>query len=383
MDFQNTGAVEAQSGTLQFSGGGTLGGMFSAAAGAAVDFGGGTFVLSGSLSKSGAGQVGFTGGNIQFTGPITSFDHSAATLVGANVVTGSLNWTGGDIVGPLTVAAGGVLNLGGTEQKTLYQPLTNWGTVNWIGGKLSLYNGAGSSGVLYNQSGGLFDVQCDQPLALGYDLTVFSNAGALRKSAATGTTTLGVDFQNTGAVEAAKGTILFSGGYASAPTSNLRFILSGTTAGTGFGQVRFSTGLVPAGVVSGEVVSGFNPPAGSGFQVIASGLAGDPFYVDRDAGNGYVFDFFRTGDTFTLVTRPGRFTLPPYLSLYQVGPGIWGLLLEGQPGLTYRIQSTSELRDTPPTEWTTFSTNTTASGLVQLLITNTVAPQQFYRAVTP
>ena len=131
------------------------------------------------------------------------------------------------------------------------------------------------------------------------------------------------------------------------------------------------------------MVSGFNPPTGARFQVIAGGLADTPLNIDRNAGNGYVFDFFRTGDTFTLVTRPGHFTLPPLLSLLNVRTGIWSFLLEGQPGLTYRIQSASELRTVPPTEWTTIGTNTTPSGLVQLLVTNTVAPHQFYRAVTP
>jgi len=108
-----------------------------------------------------------------------------------------------------------------------------------------------------------------------------------------------------------------------------------------------------------------------------------PYNIDRDAGNGYVFDFFRTGHTLTLVTRPGRFTLPPYLSLSSLRPGIWSFLMEGQPGLAYRVLSASELRQTPPMDWTTIATNTTASGLVQLLVTNSPAPRQFYRAVTP
>jgi len=261
--------------------------------------------------------------------------------------------------------------------------LTNWGTVNWTGGSLTLWKSGSALGDVYNQPGALFDVQCDQMLTLSYGTESILNAGTVRKSAATGTTQIQVRFDNTGTVEAAKGTIQFSGSYTSALTSNLRFILSGTTAGTGFGQVRFSTALVPAGVVSGEVVSGFNPATGTRFQVIAAGLADVPLSIDRNAGNGYVFDFFRTGDTLSLVTRPGHFTLPPYLSLLYVRPSIWSFLLEGQPGLTYRIQSAPDLRQAPPIDWATICTNTTASGLVQLLITNTVVPQQFYRAVTP
>jgi len=103
----------------------------------------------------------------------------------------------------------------------------------------------------------LFDVQCDQDLWWSTGLEVFANRGILRKSAGTGTTTIQARLDNTGTVEGQKGTMQFSGSYTSTPSSNLRFILSGTTAGTGYGQVSFVPALVPAGTVSGEVVSGF------------------------------------------------------------------------------------------------------------------------------
>jgi hypothetical protein len=69
--------------------------------------------------------------------------------------------------------------------------------------------------------------------------------------------------------------------------------------------------------------------------------------------------------------------------LLGVGQAIRSFLLESQPGLTYRILSASAMGDTPPPAWTPLCTNTTASGLVSLLITNGLAPYQFYRAVTP
>ncbi len=402
--LDNSGTVEAQNGTLQLNGGGMLGGTFSAQTEAAVKFAAGDFVLSGTLAKSGGGVVAFTSGNITFTGPITSFDLTAGTLTGTNELAGTLNWSGGQVQGALTVAEGALLNwssgslsgpltvasnavlnlLDGIGPKLVSQAVTNWGTINWAGDDLTLRNDGSSSdaGAIYNQPGALFDVQCDQRLANYFGSEFIVNAGIFRKSAGTGSAGINVGFDNTGTVQVEKGAVHFSGSYTSAPTSNLRFIFSGMTAGTGFGQVRFGTALVPAGVVSGEVVSGFSPPTDTRFQVISGGLAGDLFNVDRDAGNGYVFDFFRAGDTFTLVTRPGHLTLPPLLSLLKVRPGIWSFLMEGQPGLTYRIQSASELRETPPTEWVTIGTNTTPSGLVQFLVTNT-ATQQFYRAVTP
>ena len=118
--FNNTGLVKVQSGTLSFQGGGTLGGSFAAAAGAAVNFAGGTFALGGGgVVSGGAGQVLFTGGQITFTGPITNFSMTGGTLGGTNVVTGTLNWTGGTISGALTVASTGVLNIGGSAIKSI------------------------------------------------------------------------------------------------------------------------------------------------------------------------------------------------------------------------------------------------------------------------
>ena len=154
--------MEAQSGTLSFSWGGTLGGSFAASAGAAVNFAGGTFALGGAgVVSSGAGQVVFTGGDIAFSGPISNFNMTGGTLVGTNVVTGTLNWTGGMIGGALTVASTGVLNISGSGGKSLYNGvLTNAGTVVWTGaGYLDSY----SEGI-YNLAGGLVDIQNDQSL---------------------------------------------------------------------------------------------------------------------------------------------------------------------------------------------------------------------------
>ena len=99
----NSGVVEAQTGTLRFQGGGTLGGSFAASAGAAVNFAGGTFALGGAgVVSSGAGQVVFTGGDIAFSEPISNFTMTGGTLVGTNVVTGTLNCAGGSVLGALT-----------------------------------------------------------------------------------------------------------------------------------------------------------------------------------------------------------------------------------------------------------------------------------------
>ena len=76
---------------------------------------------------------------------ITNLTLGGVTLAGTNRVTGTLNWTGGSVgPGPLTIAAGGVVNVLGDAVKYLLGPLTNAGTVNFTNaGPLNVYNNGG------------------------------------------------------------------------------------------------------------------------------------------------------------------------------------------------------------------------------------------------
>jgi hypothetical protein len=105
------------------------------------------------------------------------------------------------------------------------------------------------------------------------------------------------------------------------------------------GQPHTTALLVAAGAVSGQLLPGFNPPAGASFQVITAGLAETPLFIDRDAGNGYVFNFFGGDGALTLVARPGRFTLPPTLSLLPVRPDIRSLRVPDPVGRGLRSRN--------------------------------------------
>ena len=404
--FNNSGTVEVQTGTVLFNWGGMLGGRYTMDAGAAITLGGGMFVQSGLPAFTGAGLARMVAGSLTLTtdvisgldmaggnlylaptfqnGSITNLTLNGMVLYGANTVSGVLDWQVGQVVGALTVGAGGVLNLTNAVLRQVQVPLTNWGTVNWGGGQLHVYNDASVwFGGIYNEAGGVFDVKCDQPLTAqsGAGWESFANNGTFRKSAGPGTTTVSVPFNNSGTILSEKGTLLFDSIYSFTPNSNLRFTLNGTNPGIDFGQVRFVTPWDPTnGVVSGQVATGFHPPSGTQYRVISGGLAQIPLHVDRNAGNGYVFDYFRRADTLTLVTRPADLTLPPHLSLLHGYPGTLSLLMEGQPGLDYRLLSNTNLAST---NWTTFYTTNTPDGLIQVLVTNTPLPSQFYRAVTP
>jgi hypothetical protein len=283
--------------------------------------------------------------------------------------------------GSLTILSGGVLNVIGETYKVMWggSSVTNHGTVNWLGAGVAMAAGA----VIVNEVGGVFNVQCDGSLGgtMVAGTGAMINYGIFRKSAGTGATIFNVPFTNFGTILGEKGSVHVNNQYWFSPTSRLRFKLSGIEPGIDFGQVRFATPWDPTnGVVSGEVAVDFHPPSGAQFQVISGGLVHIPFHVDRNAGNGYVFDYFRQRDTFTFVIRPATLTLPPRLSLLHGYPGTLSLLMEGQPDLDYRLLSAEELNR--PT-WPAFYSEHSMSGLIQVLVTNLPLPHQFYRAVTP
>ncbi|HEV2692869.1 MAG TPA: hypothetical protein VG347_08220 [Verrucomicrobiae bacterium] len=210
-------------------------------------------------------------------------DIGGGTIGGSLVVASNAvaNWSGGVIgnaSGTLTIAGTGVLNVNGSATKYLYGALTNAGTVNWTGsGQLYLYNNNSPtySGAVYNQSGGLFDLQSEAPMTGAFGFEFFVNAGTFRKDAGTGSSTVAPAFRNTGLVTMASGTLVLNGGgtldgqftTASGTTINLatgNFTNSGTPVFSGSGQSLFTganlvllTNTVPGlAVNSGTVVLG-------------------------------------------------------------------------------------------------------------------------------
>ena len=260
--FNNSGSVEAQSGTISLTSGANLGGVFTAAKGAAINFANGTFgLLSGPPASDGTGQVGFVGNAvITFLASITNFDLTGGNLTGSNVVGGTLNWIGGNISGPLTVATGAVLNIRGTGE--IYPGvITNAGTVVWSGSG-ALWNYGHD---FYNLPGALMELRNDQ----GYNgQGVFHNAGLVRKTAGNGVSSLNLPFDNSGAVEAQSGIISFQGGYSNSPAANLTVALSDPSTGAGAGQITFGQPVILSGGFSVKTLNGFRSPPGSGFQVL-------------------------------------------------------------------------------------------------------------------
>ena len=249
------GKVEVQTGTLILAatGGPTVGGNFTVASGAVLDLTGGqTRNYVGVYTGAGAGTIRLSNGTLQVGADGATFNFSGNLF----------QWTGGTLTGSSTLTNAGTINLSGANQKNLtVLTFNNAGVVNWMGaGIFYMYTGA----VFNNLASGIFDVQDDASLSyFSGTAPKFNNAGIVRKSAGTGTTTFSanVTFTNAATVDAQVGTLRFTNGYTqSAGTTNL----SGGNISAG-GELKIQGGsLSGAGTVTATVVT-------SSGQVIVGG----------------------------------------------------------------------------------------------------------------
>ena len=131
---------------------------------------------------------------------------------GALAINGLVQWSGGSSAAgfPLTLQVGAVMNL---QNTIVFQgAVTNFGTVNWLGGGVAINTNSGTFGVFLNQPGAVFDIQCSQSFYFGISVPTFYNAGLIRKEIDAGATIFGAFISNTGTVQATAGTINFSNG---------------------------------------------------------------------------------------------------------------------------------------------------------------------------
>jgi hypothetical protein len=195
--FNNTGAINVESGTLDINGGGTS--------------------SNADLTTSGAGIINFFSYVFDDTNTFTglgSFVAGGATFGGT--IVGTLNWDGGNLAGVLTIPTNSFLNIVAGGGNAFYGlVLTNYGTVNWT--NATIYSHGPNNAQIYNY--GLWNAQSDNTFQGGYGggSTLFDNFGMFLKSGSTNTTTLdsGVVFNNTGAVNVASGALDIGGGTSS------------------------------------------------------------------------------------------------------------------------------------------------------------------------
>ncbi len=226
----NVGAdatVDIQSGT--YTGGFT----FNVGQGAVVDltdlnmnnFGS----YGGTLTGSGSGTVQFSGGEI--FPAIGSGDGPTGAGLTLNFSGTMFQWTGGVFFASLgNVTNLGTINLAGSNDKALTDgTLYNEGTIIQTGsGNLDLQTKQVSFTTLENDAGASYLIESDSGIDSLDDLLAVVNAGTIRKTAGSGTSTLTIDglLTNTGTIEADSGTLDLE------PASFAQLSSGGLTGGT-------------------------------------------------------------------------------------------------------------------------------------------------------
>ena len=302
--FTNSGTVDVQSGTVDFSGVGsqTHSGPFTASGGT-LKFSNGTHTFNSGANISGATVI-FQGGSetinstynvtgtttVGFPNPLTFSPSSTVTSVGTDLVIqgGTTNFNSGSTIAPSTIeltggtlagsdtinvsgvftftsgtilgsgpfnANGGIDMTGGGTRTVDGKTLHNGGTATMSGvGYLYLANGA----VFDNKAGKTFEVQSDYGIyPSGNPAGSIANAGTFTRTTSSGLFTVNVPITNTGSVTVTSGTLTFSG--SGSQTS------SGTWDSTG-GTLRFSTGTF----TFNGAISGTNVAFDSGQETINS-----------------------------------------------------------------------------------------------------------------
>src|SRR5205807_1282090 len=186
-----------------------------------------------------AGATGTGAGNVQEASfntlvvagdaSLQNFLMSGGTLTGAAnlMVSGTLTWSGGTMTGGGHTTVNGTTALSGfptLDTRTLY----NYGAAVWTGGG---FVAANNGGIWNNQPGSLFDAQADASFVNFSGAPVqFNNRGLVRKSAGSGTTSLGVAFTNAGTVHVQTGTLSFDSlsNFAGGTLTGGIYILEGT-----------------------------------------------------------------------------------------------------------------------------------------------------------
>jgi hypothetical protein len=294
--LNNTGGtVQAQIGTIDFSGGCNLAGVFLAESGTAIDFTGGNYLWYGTAVFEGAGSVAITGGTVTVPSPITSpLSLNGVTLINVSNLLGSayltnvniqqaetivgtnIDWAGTSIphTASLTIASNATLNLvAGGNAFLLSGPLTNSGTVNWLAGGLQVNNNntVGEQGAIWNQAGAKWYIQYSGTLTAGYNTgyEIFNNAGLLCRTNVAGSINVQIVLSNTtGTVDAEIGTIDFSGAYTLGAGGTLSFGLNSLSS---FGTITLANTAALNGTISAHLNGGYVPIVSNAFTLLSYG----------------------------------------------------------------------------------------------------------------
>jgi hypothetical protein len=370
-----------------------------------------TTTLGGVLTGSGGGTVFMNNGSV--------LARNATTL---DFPGSMFQWAGGLLGGESsTLTNAGTLNLSGPAGLHLY--FVNNGTI--------IESGAGdnndNSGQLFNN--GTYQIKNDNGAAINY----FYNYGLLEKTGGSGTSVISATFNNSGAIQPASGTLLFTGGFfyqnagtlqitpAIAFTNQYFYLEGGRVTGVGtvgdnymfadggvlapgnpFGTLNVSGGLNLGGAfnvvlggpnqfsqlaVSGGVgvnynaatlnvtlTNGYVPAIGTQFQIISSASFGGGF-ATLNVPAGISVNYSNSG-VYLIVTGSTRVQLQSP----KISGGNFAFSFATTNGLGYTVQQNTNLATT---NWV-YYTNIIGNGsLYQFTSPLTNIPQLFFRVRQP
>jgi RHS repeat-associated protein len=272
--FENTGTVIAQTGKLNFTGGGSSNsfGQWEAAKGAEVRFGGGPFTLGGSLS----GPVAFAGSTT--TVKLESANVSAAQLelqsVSLNIASGSTTLSaltmnsGAGITGP------GTLNISGSLTWAKETAMSGTGTTVLLPGATATTTLTGGAKLEQRQfiNEGVFTANSGTLIASAG--ATFVNTGTLRKTSGTGTIEVQTPVENEGTINAQSGTLALARGGSTNSSA-------GHWEGTEGGVLALTGGTFN---LKGATLVGALALRGEGTVVNAEGLGGKSGEMEVEIG---------------------------------------------------------------------------------------------------
>jgi hypothetical protein len=400
--FNNYNAVEIQSGTLLCNGAflnngtltlwpgttnrlaasGSANGTFTTPPTALVEWTGGAFNLSPGALLSGSGLYRINGGAVTCDASllVQNLD-MASTLSGSGTVMVSnvMNWTAGTMNGSgrTIISPGATLNIANPSTVSLNtRVLENGGTVLWTGAS-HLFSDFGA--MITNRAGALFEVRNDFFFNYTGISTAprFDNAGTLRKSASSGTTTFSSFFplNNYNTVDIRSGIIAANGGYTSSSGAVLRSTLAGTTAGTGFGQLQVAGSVTLNGAFGVGLTNGFVPAVNDSFTTLTAGSRSGAFTSFSFPSNQVSMQLSNTANSVivrvTSVAVPPPLLLPPVLSFANVL-----LTWTAVSNITYRLEFNPNLA---LSNWNAVPGDVTSLGATASKLDALTPSNRFYR----
>ncbi|MCC7000878.1 MAG: hypothetical protein IT357_01885, partial [Gemmatimonadaceae bacterium] len=188
-----------------------------------------------------------------FVAPTGVLALSGGNLLGAGAlqVNGTFNWSGGGIAGGgdvVRILPGATLNYSGAATRNLQDKTVEIGGVaTWSStGTLNTGNGA----VLRVMPTGAMTVTSDATIDfnLGGAASLFHNEGAVTRNTSTGVFTVGMPWENDGAMVISTGTLNANGGSGVGGSGGTLQLAAGTTANFSAGTFQFDAGSSTTGL---------------------------------------------------------------------------------------------------------------------------------------